>query len=178
MPTKAPVANGDEIAGTGLHLANLSDEEVIAVRAAVEFEMRRRGIALSVGAVGEQLAIDYFRSTAGLPKLQRAPVGTKSVDALSRDGERYSIKTICNAKKTGTVYPDAQNKDKQLFEYLLIVRITPSWALKSIHQLDWPSFLAIRSWDKRMNAWYVAISSRSLARATTICDASPSSEQN
>jgi len=156
-----------------LHLPGLSDEEIIALRAFVEVEMRRRGIALSVGAFGEQLAIDHFRSASGLPKLQRAPTGTKNVDALSRDGDRYSIKTVCNGKKTGTVYPDSENQDKQLFEHLLIVRISPSWALLSIHQLNWASFKAVRSWDKRMNAWYVPISKRALSSGIKIYEAQP-----
>ncbi|HJW29687.1 MAG TPA: hypothetical protein VJ508_10675, partial [Saprospiraceae bacterium] len=90
--------------------------------------------------------------------------------ALSRNGDRYSIKTICKGKKTGTVYPDSTNPDKQLFEYLIIVHLTDSWKLKSIHQLPWEVFCQVRSWDKRMNAWYIAISSRTLSAATTIFD--------
>jgi hypothetical protein len=165
--TSAPLLSNS--ADVVIQISTLPNKELVTLRAAVEVEMRKRGIALSVGAIGEELAIDHFRSTSGLPKLQHAPVGTKNVDALSRNGDRYSIKTICNAKKTGTVYPDTENKAKQLFEYLLIVRISPSWALQSIHQLSWSSFQAVRSWDKRMNAWYVPISARALAAATLIC---------
>src|SRR3990167_601714 len=126
MIDKQPPESNTDTTEVALHLTGLSNEEIVALRASVEVEMRKRGIALSVGAIGEQLAIDHFRSTSGLPKLKRAPAGTKNVDALSRDGDRYSIKTVCNAKKTGTVYPDSENQDKQLFEHLLIVRISPS----------------------------------------------------
>jgi hypothetical protein len=130
--------------------------------------MRLRKIAFSVGEIGEVLAIEYFKTTPGLHNLQKAPTGTKNVDALSRNGDRYSIKTICNGKKTGTVYPDSENPDKQLFEYLLITHLTETWKLKSIHQLTWDVFREVRSWDKRMNAWYVSISGRTLSVATTI----------
>jgi hypothetical protein len=60
------------------------------------------------------------------------PVGTANVDALSRRGERYSIKGILNAKKTGTVYPDSKNTDKQLFKYMLIVKLDRDWSLQAI----------------------------------------------
>lgn len=149
----------------------ISNSDLILLRAKVESEMRRRKIAFSVGEIGEQLAIAHFTLTPGLPNLQLAPTGTKNVDALSRLGDRYSIKTICNAKKTGTIYPDAGNPEKQLFEYLLIVRLTKSWELQSIYQLDWDEFVKARSWDKRMNAWYVAITNRALVSAITIYDA-------
>ena len=124
--------------------------------------MRKRGLADSVGAVGERLVIDHFGKTVGLPKLQLAPPGTKNVDALSRDGDRYSIKTVCEGSKTGTIYPERGAKDKQLFEHILIVKLTKDWALESIHQLSWAQFVEARSWDKRMNAWYVAFNKRAL----------------
>ena len=123
-------------------------------RASLEAEMRKRRIEFSVGEVGERLTIEHFRNTAGLPKLQLAPKGTKNVDALSRSGDRYSIKTICNAKKTGTVYPDPEDKKKQLFEYLLIVQLNADWTLAAIYQMPWQQFVRLRLWDKRMNAWY------------------------
>jgi len=43
--------------------------------------------------------------------------------------------------------------------------------LKSIHQLSWEQFTALRSWDSRMNAWYVGISNRTHRGATVIYEA-------
>ncbi len=150
------------------NLAAIADSDLLLLRAQLDVEMRNRGIAFSVGEVGERMAVEHFNATPGLPNLQHAPIGTKNVDALSRNGDRYSIKTICKGKKTGTVYPDSNDIEKQLFEYLLIVRLTESWSLETIHQLTWESFRKVRSWDKRMNAWYVAISFRALSAATII----------
>ncbi|MFA6175530.1 MAG: hypothetical protein WC765_03010 [Phycisphaerae bacterium] len=155
----------------GSNLADKSDEQLAILRASLRSEMRKRGIADSVGAVGELLAIEHFRKTSGLPKLQSAPRGTKNVDALSRNGERFSIKTVCEGSKTGTIYPDPSDRDKQLFEFILILKLAEDWSLRSIHQLSWHDFLKVRSWDKRMNAWYVAISARSLAVATVVFQA-------
>src|SRR5437868_446953 len=104
-------------------LAGMSDDALVFLRAGLDSEMRKRRIAFSVGGVGERLAIEHFLHNPRLPKLQPAPRGTKNVDALSRNGDRYSIKAYCNAKKTGTIYPDPHDRNKQLFEYLLVVRL-------------------------------------------------------
>jgi len=156
-----------------VNLARLSDEDLLLLRADLRAEMRKRGIADSVGAVGEQLAIEHFRKTPGLPKLQLAPRGTKNVDALSRNGDRFSIKTDCEGSKTGTIYPEADDRDKQLFEHVLIVKLAEDWSLESIHQLSWADFVKVRSWDKRMNAWYVGISARTLGAAALVFKSEP-----
>lgn len=152
-------------------LSTMSDDDLVLLRAGLDAEMRKRGIAFSVGGIGERLVIEHFKKTPGLHKLQAAPHGTKNVDALSRNGDRYSIKTVCNAKKTGTIYPDSDDKNKQLFEHILIVKLAEDWSLESIHQLAWDDFVKVRSWDKRMNAWYVAISQRTLGAAKLIYQA-------
>jgi hypothetical protein len=143
----------------------VSDGELISLRARLEAEMRRRKIDFSVGDMGEQLVVDYFNKTPGVPNLLRAPRGTKNVDALSRDGDRYSIKTLWKAKKTGAVYPDSHDKDKQLFEFILIVQLSDKWDPLTIYQLTWKKFLEVRSWDSRMNAWYVGCSARTMKKA-------------
>lgn len=125
--------------------------------------MQARGISFSVGEMGEKIAIDYFNSTPGLSNLIAAPTGAKNVDALSRDGDRYSIKTIQKGKKTGTIYPDKWDQNKQLFEFLLIVKLLPDYSLASLYRFSWTQFLDIRAWDKRMSAWYVPASKDRLA---------------
>lgn len=130
--------------------------------------MRKRGITDSVGGIGEELAIEYFKKTPGLPKLTPASRGTKNVDANSNRGERYSIKTVCAGSKTGTVYSDDGDHERQLFECMIIVKLTSEWVLESIHQLSWSEFVSARSWDKRMNAWYVAFNERALSHGKKI----------
>ena len=76
-----------------------------------------------------------------------------------KDGDRYSVKTLLKAKKTGTVYPDPANRNKQLFD-ILLVRLNDDLSLRSIHRFSWEQFVKARSWDKRMNAWYLGSSAR------------------
>lgn len=146
-------------------VSTLNDEGLIFLRILVGTEMARRGISIDVGELGEKLAIDFFNSTSGLSNLMRAPKGAKNVDALSRNGERYSIKSILKAKKTGTIYPDSHNPDKQLFEHLLLVCLNSKYQLSSIYCFTWEEFLKARAWDKRMNAWYVPVSEKRLKLA-------------
>lgn len=147
---------------TDHNLAPLSDTELLKLHSSVSHEAARRGLSVSVGDLGEKLAIEIFRTRPDLPVLVPAPRGTKNVDALSRDGERYSIKTLLRARKTGTVYPDPADPDRQLFEHLLIVLLSDQFELNRMVALDWDQFCEVRSWDKRMNAWYVAKSRRAL----------------
>ena len=91
-----------------MNLSSMSDEELILLRASLRVELRKRGIADSVGAVGEQLAIEHFRKTPGLPKLSpplatpRASMQTQIVASVTPSRlDRVTSK----AKKTGTIYP-------------------------------------------------------------------------
>ncbi len=154
-----------ESTGSLSNLRNLSDGALLRLRANLESEMVRRGKGFSVGEIGESLAIEFFKATSGLPVLLKASGGTKNVDCLSRDGDRYSVKTLCRAKKTGTIYPDADDREKQLFEYLLLVRLDEQFQLSAIYKFSWRQFVHVRSWDKRMSAWYVGCSARTLSVA-------------
>jgi len=151
-------------------LNKLSDDKLIILRANVEAELYRRGIAFSVGEIGEKLAISFFNSKPGLPNLLQAPAGAKNVDALSREGDRYSIKAFMKAKKTSTVYPDGKDRDKQLFEYLIVVKLDTNYQLVAIYRYSWEEFVKFRAWDKRMNAWYLPLSKKNLTVAEIILD--------
>lgn len=146
-------------------ISSLADDELMTLRIHIDAELSKRGILFNVGALGEKLSIAYFNSTAKLPNLIQAPTGAKNVDALSRQGDRYSIKSFMKAKKTGTIYPDGSNMDKQLFEYLIVVHLNQNYQLEAIYRYTWDEFVKIRSWDKRMNAWYVPLSKKNLSNA-------------
>jgi hypothetical protein len=58
-----------------------------------------------------------------------------------------------------------------------IATLTPPFAesLQSCF-LTWNEFVGARSWDKRMNAWYVAFNKRALLAAKTIYSAASRSD--
>jgi hypothetical protein len=151
-----------------LKLEKLTNKEIINLRIRIDKEFKTRKIKFSVGDIGETIAINHFNNTPGLSNLQKAPTGTKNVDALSRSGERYSIKTIKDGNKTGTIYPDRENKDKQLFEYLLVVQIDDDFDLNSLHRFSWAQFLKVRQWDSTMNAWYISKSQKAFEQGEII----------
>lgn len=143
---------------TELH--ELDQQQLLNLRAEIEAELSTRGLSGAVGDIGERLAIAHFAARPDLPVLALAPRGTKNIDAISRDGGRYSIKTLQRAKKTGTIYPAPENDLHPMFEFILIVLLTDRYALQKIYRLSWDQFVQLRSWDKRMNAWYLAKSAR------------------
>ncbi|WP_198385899.1 hypothetical protein [Burkholderia ubonensis] len=166
-------------------LESLDDIGLLEFRTAVDREARRRGLNFSVGEIGEKVVIALFKNRSDLPVLAPAPRGTKNIDAISRDGDRYSIKTLQRAKKTGTIYPDPVNEERRLFEFILIVLIDDEFSLERVIELDWEQFCAVRSWDVRMNAWYVARSRRALSvgrqiypKMDDLSDISPEIEGN
>lgn len=146
----------------GVNTKHLGDDDLILLRVEIEKEIHHRGIKFSVGEVGEKIAIKFFNETPGLPNLISAPIGAKNVDALSRDGDRYTIKTVQKAKKTGTIYPDSKDEKKQLFEFLLLVHLDENYNLKAIYRFSWDQFHRNKAWDKRMSAWYVPFSTSRL----------------
>jgi len=162
--------------GSLADLRKLDNDELVILRANIETELNRRGISFNVGEVGEKLVISFFNSKPGLPNLLQAPVGAKNVDALSRDGERYSIKTFMKAKKTGTVYLDEKDRDKQLFEYLVVAKLDTNYQLFAIYRYPWGDFVRIRAWDRRMNAWYLSLSKKNLDMAELIFNKESSHE--
>lgn len=148
----------------GREYQSLSDEELFKLHTQVLREARRRGLGFSVGELGEKLIIELFRKRSDLPVLVAAPVGTRNVDALSRNGDRYSIKTLQRAKKSGTVYPDREDPDKQLFEFLVVVRLDEDLELARAILLSWQQFCEVRKWDVTMKAWYVSATQSVLER--------------
>lgn len=151
-----------------LDFSNSSEDELILLRVSLDKEFIKRKIKFSVGEIGESIAIKFYNNKPGLDNLQRAPPGTKTVDALSRRGERYSIKTIKEGSKTGTIYPDPINRNKQLFEYILIVLLNDDYELESLHCFSWKQFLKVRQWDKTMNAWYIPKTIKALKQGESI----------
>ena len=110
---------------------------------------------------GEQLAINHYNSTRGLPKLLEAQVGTKNFDAISRDGERFTIKTIKLPNRLTGVFWGMGTPEKPIaekkFDYLIIVVINKYYLLENMYEISWDDFYKLKKWHKTMKAFNISI---------------------
>ncbi len=113
-----------------------------------------------VGELGEYRAITYYNNTPGLPNLSPDPVCTENIDAISRKGDRYSIKSTSNATTSvfyGLELEGSSIPDKQKFEYVILCKFDDSYEFETILELDWDTFLKNKHWHKRMMAWNLSL---------------------
>lgn len=155
-------------------LKELSDEDLASSYGSIIKELRNRGIIRSknvLGDLGEYLVIKHYNETPGLPNLSPAPTGTQNVDALSRKGDRYSIKST-TGKVTGVFYGlqdlGSELPEEQKFEFVIIALFDENLALNRINELNWQEFLKFKKWHSRMRAWNLSITRELLDNTNTI----------
>ncbi|MCC2878300.1 hypothetical protein LK536_18660 [Lachnoclostridium pacaense] len=146
-----------------LDLKLFSTDELIKIYSSVIKELKDREIIRTnnvIGELGEYLAIKYYNETPNLPNLVSAPIGTENIDAISRRGERYSIKST-SKNVTGVFYglePKGSDiQDTQKFEYVIICKFDDNYNLITILEMDWNTFLKNKRWHSRMGAWNIAL---------------------
>lgn len=146
-----------------MDLAVLSTAEIVSLYCETIKELKARSVIRTnnvIGDLGEYLAIEYYNNTAGLPTLAAAPIGTENIDAISRKGDRYSIKST-SRNVTGVFYglePNGSSvKDKQKFEYVIICKFSDDYELEEILEMDWDTFLRHKRWNSRIKAWNLSL---------------------
>ncbi|MBV6738295.1 hypothetical protein [Priestia megaterium] len=145
-------------------LKEMNDNDLIGMYRVWLDELKARGMIRTnnvIGELGEYLAIKYYKENPILPKLQAAPTGTQNIDAISINGDRYSIKST-TGKVTGVFYglnePDSKIEEKQRFEYVILVLFNKDITLNSIYEITWENFLKHKRWHSRMRAWNLSVS--------------------
>jgi hypothetical protein len=161
-----------------MDLSTLSDAELVPLYGELIAELKKRGIIHSknvVGDLGEHLVCEFYRSNSGLPNLVLADPNTKNVDALGYDGMRYTIKTT-TTQRTSAIRDVAEGEAafEQLprFEYLVIAKLDDSYQLEKIVQLDWPTFLKHRVFNKHINGHILGLTDSLLSDATIVYERS------
>ncbi|MEO5776915.1 MAG: hypothetical protein ABIQ27_08415 [Flavobacterium sp.] len=156
-----------------MDLKNLNNTELINTYSEIISLLKERNVIRTknlIGDLGEYLAIEHFNNTKGMSNLQAAPAGTQNIDAISRNGERYSIKST-TGNLTGVFYglqpKNSEIVNAQKFEYVLIVKFGHSYELEKIIQLDWNTFIKYKRWHSTMSAWNISIT-RELINDSTI----------
>ena len=128
-------------------------------------ELKRREVLRTkniVGELGEYYAVDFYVNNSRLPNLSIAPPGVQNVDALSRNGEMYSIKAVTSRNgTTGSFWdPDSINKNEKKFQYLLIVILDDAYSLDMILELTWEDFFEHKKYNKRMNNFNISLTKK------------------
>lgn len=148
-------------------LSKEPDSKIISIYSFAIKELKRRGIIRTkniTGELGEYIVLEHYNSNSTLPNLQFAPPSTENIDAISRKGERYSIKTITNKGSTGVFYglppQGSMEIPTQKFEYAVIVKLTDDFELEQILELTWEEFLLHKKWHSRMQAWNLSYSTK------------------
>ena len=166
-----------------MNLNELSTIELINTYSKIIEILKDRNVIRTknfIGDIGEFLAVEYFNNNVNKSNLQFAPPGTKNIDAISRDGDRYSIKST-SSNLTGVFYgladPDGNfevsdkiNIKDVLFEHLIIVFLSHNYKLNKIIELDWRQFLKYKKWHSRMKAWNVGINNNLTNESKVIYD--------
>lgn len=141
-----------------MDFSNYSALELIKIYGRLLETMRQKRLIRSknvTGDLGEYIVVDYYNKTKGLPKLQFAPPSTKNIDAISVNGERYSIKCTTTST-TGTFWGIEKNAPleavKPVFEYVIVIKLDATYEPELILELDWPTFFAHKNWHSRMKA--------------------------
>lgn len=157
-----------------INVGELSVDELLDLYSQIIKSLKKYNVIRTknlVGEIGEYIAIRFYNNTPNLPNLQAAPVGTENIDAISRAGERYSIKTT-SGKTTGVFYGlepiDSNKKDKQKFEYVIICVLNDEWKVDCMYEIDWTTFLKHKKWHKRMKAWNLSLTKSLISDAKTI----------
>ena len=159
-----------------LNFAELKDADLASAYGDLVSELKRHGIIRTknlVGDLAEYLAIGVYNNTKGLPNLEKAPAGTKNIDAIGRNGMTYSIKGT-TGKTTGVFYGfppkgDSSGSPKR-FDFVIVVLLDESYRVKRINELTWDCFLQFKRWHSRMNAWNLSINRKLLNASKTIFD--------
>ena len=160
-----------------VNTTNLSISELIQLYSDILEELKSREVIRTnnlVGDLGEYIAVEHFNNNnSALPNLVFAPAGTRNIDALSRNGERYSIKAT-TTNLTGVVYdinhPESEEDQIQKFEYMLIVQLSKSYKLKRIIELEWNLFLKFKKWHSTMQGWNISVTKKLLKESKVIAD--------
>lgn len=152
----------------------IQDDGLISLYSDLIKELKTRKIIRTkniIGDLGEYLAIYHYNNIPGMPNLQAAPPGTQNIDAISRKGERYSIKST-SGNLTGVFYglsdKDSKEKPTQKFEYVIIVIFKDNFILDKIIELDWDQFLIFKKWHKTMRGWNISITKKLIEESKTI----------
>lgn len=167
-----------------MDLSNYSIAELIKMYSSIINELKDRGVLKTknfVGELGEYLVFEFYNQSSKLPKLTSVPQGTKNINAIDSNGMRYSIKSTTN-NVSGVIYglqPYGSTENSiQLFEYVILCKLSETYELQGIYQLSWNNFLKHKKWHSKMAAWNIPISQKVISDSMVIYEKGKNSDDN
>lgn len=140
-------------------ISKSNDEDLWLYYGELETELKKRGLLRTRNVTaerGERLALIVYNTNTKKPNIQLSPPGTKNVDALSRDGNRYAIKTLGEKSKTTGTF-QADDFSRQRFEYLIIVRLDDRYQAKEILEASWFVVKKFKKYHSTMKAFNISL---------------------
>ncbi len=166
-----------------MDLSSYSIAEVVSLYSQTIRELKKRGVLRTknvIGELGEYFVLEYYDRDQTLPSLFAVPVGTKNINAISQNGERYNIKST-TGNVTGVIYGlesrESQEKTPPLFEYMVICKLSDDCELEGIYQLSWENVQKHKKWHSRMKAWNIAITKAMKDDSVVIYEKTPNDER-
>lgn len=164
----------DDNGGITMRFDAFADTELLSAYGELIRELTKRSIIISwnvVGDLGKHIAISYYCEQRHLTNLSRTPTGTRNVDAISSQGDRYSIKSTTRGTTSpfwGLEPPSSEVPQDRIFEFVLIVVFSKSLELLHINEVTWDQFLQFRRWHSRMQAWTLSVTKRLLTMTNQV----------
>lgn len=155
---------------------SLNDQELITSYSKLLTTLKKRKIIRSnnlVGDLGEFLAVNFYNSRQDLPNLILAETNEIAYDAYKQSEEdiKFTIKST-STKMTGIFWglePNNSNiPDEKIFDFLIIVKFQTDYQLEHIYQIDWETFLDLKTWHSSTKAWKLNITNKLIERSTII----------
>ena len=144
-----------------MELKNLDDTELVNLYPQILRELKERNIIRTnnlTGELGEYFAEKLYKENAHLSTIQLNLKGTKNIDATSRQGERYAIKSRRNDYSTGVFHSlPTENDGVVYFEYLIFIIFNDDYLLKEVYELTWDQFLRYRRIKKPENKFFISL---------------------
>lgn len=156
--------------------AGLSNQQLIDSYSKLLVALKEREIIRTnnlVGDLGEFIVVNHYNGRDDLPNLILADTNETAYDAYQEDNVniKYTIKST-STNMTGIFWGleprDSDVVDEQIFDYVIIVKFGANYSLEHIYQINWQTFLEVKTWHNTTKAWKINLTNRLREIATHI----------
>ena len=140
-------------------ISNCEVDELWSLYGLVEAELKKNGQLRTRNITaerGEQIALQTYNTIPNEPKLHLVPQGTQNVDAISRNGKRYAIKTARLLTRALSTF-QSDDFSKQRFDYLIVVILDRLYQPIQVLEAPWDVVNKYKRYHKTMGAYNISL---------------------